>query len=61
LVVRALKEELKEHEFSTPEQIIKAITAFWDSTTSHELQSVFAEWTQRLAWVIAETGEYYTK
>jgi hypothetical protein len=61
LVVRALKEELKEHGLSTAEQIIKVVTAIWDSATFHELQSVFANWTQRLTWVIAETGEYYTK
>jgi hypothetical protein len=32
-----LKEKLEEHEVSTAEQIIKAITTIWDSVTFDEL------------------------
>jgi hypothetical protein len=56
-----LEEKLKEHELSMVEQIIEAITAVRDSVTFDELQSVFAEWIQRLTWVTTARGEYYTK
>jgi hypothetical protein len=43
-----LKEKLKEYDRSTAERIIEAIAAIWDSITFHELQSVLAEWIERL-------------
>jgi hypothetical protein len=46
-----LKEKLKEHRLSTAEQIIEMISAIGDSTTFTELQSVFAEYIQRLTWL----------
>jgi hypothetical protein len=56
-----LKERLKEHELSTREETIEAITAIWDFVTFDEIQSVFAEWIQRLTWVIAKRGEFDTQ
>jgi hypothetical protein len=56
-----LKEKLKDHELSTAEHIIEAITATWDSVTFNELQSMFSEWIQKLTWAIAERGKYCTR
>jgi hypothetical protein len=56
-----LKEKLKKGDLSMAEQINKVITAIWDSVTCDELQNVFAEWIQRLTWVIAERSEYYSQ
>jgi hypothetical protein len=55
-----LKEKLTAHKRSRAEQIIEAITAIWDSVTFEEPQRVFAEWIQRLTWVIDERGKHYT-
>jgi hypothetical protein len=54
-----LKEKLKEQELSTSDEIIEAITTIWNDATLEELQSVFSEWIQRIAWVIEHEGEYY--
>jgi hypothetical protein len=56
-----LKEKLKEPELSTAEQIIEVILIIWDSVTFDELQSVFAEWIQKLIWVITQRSEYCTE
>jgi hypothetical protein len=56
-----LKRKLKERELSTWEQIIQVIPTIWEAVIFEELQSMFAEWVQRLAWVCAESGEDYTK
>jgi hypothetical protein len=58
---KLLKNKLKDHELSMAEQIIEAITAVWDSVTFDELQSLFAEWIQRLTCFIDERNEHYAK
>jgi hypothetical protein len=40
------------------DEIEEAITKVWDKPTFDDMQSVFYNWTSRLAWVIENGGEY---
>jgi hypothetical protein len=48
--------KLTEHELSTSNEIIGAITTTWNDATFEESQSVFYEWIQRITWVIEHWG-----
>jgi hypothetical protein len=48
--------KLKEQELSTSDEIIEEIMTIWNDVTFEELQSVFSEWIQRVAWVIGHGG-----
>jgi hypothetical protein len=47
-----LKENLKEQELPTSDEIIEVITTIWNDVTFEELESVFSEWIQQVTWII---------
>jgi hypothetical protein len=49
---------LKDRELNSSNEIEEAITEVWDDHTFHSVQSLFHNWLRRLAWVIADGGEY---
>jgi hypothetical protein len=53
-----LTEILKDREFNSNDEIEQAIAEAWNDLTVDEVQSVFQNWTSRLAWVIENGGEY---
>jgi histone-lysine N-methyltransferase SETMAR len=53
-----LKQKMKERAFQSEEQILAAMTESWNELTFEDIQRVFHNWTERLIWVIANSGEY---
>jgi histone-lysine N-methyltransferase SETMAR len=53
-----LKRILKDREFVSSDEIEVAIADVWNGLTSHDVQSVFRNWTSRLTWVIENGGDY---
>jgi hypothetical protein len=53
-----LKGVLKDREFNSSDEIKEVIAKVWDKFTFDEVQSVFHNWMDRLAWVVANEGEH---
>jgi histone-lysine N-methyltransferase SETMAR len=53
-----LKAVLKGREFNSSNKVEQAITKVFDELTFDELQSVFCNGRNRLAWVIENGGEH---
>jgi hypothetical protein len=56
-----LKGVLKDREFNWSDEIEETITKVWDELIFDEVQSVFHDWMNRIAWVIANGGAYIIK
>jgi hypothetical protein len=54
-----LKQKMKEGGFQSEEQNLAAVTENWNELTFEDIQIVFHDWTERLIWVIFNSGEYY--
>jgi hypothetical protein len=52
-----LKGVLKDHELNSSEEIEGVITKVWNEFTFNEVQSVFHNWMNHLAWVSENGGE----
>jgi hypothetical protein len=53
-----LKQILKDREFSSSDEIEDVMTQVWNGLTFDNVQSVFRDWTRRLAWVAENDGDY---
>jgi len=55
-----IKRVIKGRHFSCSEEIISAIYEIFSEIPSETLLAVLEQWKNRLRWVIANNGEYYT-
>jgi hypothetical protein len=53
-----LKQILRDREFFSSDEIKDAIAQLRNDLTFDDVQSVFQDWTRRLAWVAENDGEY---
>jgi histone-lysine N-methyltransferase SETMAR len=53
-----LKHKMRDQEFRGQQGILNAIVTIWNDLTFEDVQRVFHEWMERLAWVIGNNGEY---
>jgi hypothetical protein len=56
-----LKQNLSDRELSSTDEIEDAIAQVWNDLTFDDVQSVFRDWMQRLAWVAESDGEYISE
>jgi hypothetical protein len=49
---------MKDGEFYSQEELEEANTLAWNHLTFEDVQSIFYDWMQPLAWVIEHGGEY---
>jgi hypothetical protein len=54
-----VKEKVKDRVFRIEQHILEAITQSWNELTFEDIQRVFRNWTERLIWIIVNSGEYY--
>jgi hypothetical protein len=54
-----IKTALAGAEFDQPEQLLNAITEFFNIISVEELRAVFDEWVERVRWVTENEGVYY--
>jgi hypothetical protein len=53
-----VKTFLAGRTFDEPEQLLEAITQFWDEIQSSELEVVFSHWIERVRWMLEKNGDY---
>jgi hypothetical protein len=56
-----LKQIMRDREFSPSDEIDEAIAQVWNDLTFDDVQSVFRDWSRRLAWVAENHGEYISE
>jgi hypothetical protein len=54
-----LKHKMKNQEFQSQQEILSALAKMRNGLAFADVQRVFQEWMERLAWVVANNGEYY--
>jgi hypothetical protein len=54
-----LKHKMKDREFQDQQAMSSAVAKMWNDLTFADVQRVFQEWMERLAWVVGNNGEYY--
>jgi hypothetical protein len=53
------KHKMKDREFQSQQAILTVVAKMGNDLTFADVQRVFQEWMERLAWVVANNGEYY--
>jgi hypothetical protein len=53
-----LKQILRDREFPSSDKIEDAIAQAWNDLAFDDIQSVFRDWTRRLAWVAENDREH---
>jgi hypothetical protein len=56
-----LKRILRDRELSSSDEIEDAIAQESNTLTFHDAQSVFRDWTRRIAWVTENDGDYISE
>jgi histone-lysine N-methyltransferase SETMAR len=56
-----LRQILRVREFSSSNEIENAIAQVWNDLTFDDVQSMFRDWSQRLAWVADNGGEHISE
>jgi hypothetical protein len=54
-----LRHNMNDRGFQNQQAILKAITTSWADLAFADVERVFEEWMEGLAWVVANNGEYY--
>jgi hypothetical protein len=54
-----LKHKMKDREFQGQQAILSVVAEMWNDLTFADVQRVFQELTERRAWAIANSGDYY--
>jgi hypothetical protein len=58
-LLEALRADERNNFANTPEQLMEHLHSIFDRVTFGDLQRVFLDWIDRLAWVIEHEGEYF--
>jgi histone-lysine N-methyltransferase SETMAR len=54
-----LQQKMKDREFQSQPAILSAVAKISNDLTFTDVQRIFQEWMERLAWVIGNNGAYY--
>jgi hypothetical protein len=54
-----LRQKMKDREFQSQQAILSLVAKMWNDPIFADVQRAFQEWMERLAWVVANNGEYY--